>query len=51
MIQYVLVGLLLLWAVYFIVNMIKKQFQNKNACASNCKCGIEFDQINSSSNQ
>jgi len=46
MIQYILVGILFIWAVYYIVRSLRSQFSKKAGCASNCKCGVDFNEIN-----
>lgn len=51
MIQYILVGLLLIWAIYFIVRSLRNQFSKQGGCASNCKCGIDLTEINAEAKQ
>lgn len=48
MLQYIIVGVLLIWAVFYIVRSLRNQFKKDKGCASNCKCGIDFEQINTS---
>lgn len=42
MIQYILAGILLVWAAWYLFKTIKKQFSSESKCASGCNtCSVE----------
>ena len=44
-IQLFLILILFIAAVFYIGRMIFFSFKSKNACAGNCKCGVDFSEI------
>ena len=45
MIQQVLVALMFATALFYLGRLIVKSFRAKSACATGCKCGVDFSKV------
>ena len=43
--QLIIVGLLFAAAVFYVGRMVYKMFTAKKGCGTNCKCGVDFSNI------
>jgi hypothetical protein len=46
-IQLIIVALLFAAAVFYVGRLVYKSLTTKKSCGSNCKCGIDFSNIDS----
>jgi hypothetical protein len=46
-IQLIIVALLFAAAVFYVGRLVYKSLTTKKGCGSNCKCGIDFSNIDS----
>lgn len=44
-IQEIIVGLLFLAALSYVGRIVYRSFKAKSACGNNCKCGVDFSNI------
>jgi hypothetical protein len=44
-VQAIIIIILFLGALFYLGKMIYKSFTAKNGCASNCKCGVDFSDV------
>lgn len=44
-VEFFLILMLFVAAVFYIGRMIFFSFKSKDACAGNCKCGVDFSEI------